>query len=168
MPHGNVINRLDRPSLPRRRLLCLLAAGSLLSLSVLPQSARTQEKEKKKKSDTPIEKPPINTSLLVVDAVTAPLNGPPGSKVILTLNIDCGTVENARKVDELMPRVYNAVIFELNRDPLGKDGRLYDNDIEALKRRLVYQINRNLQGPQVVGVYIRSLQEVPLRPPPRS
>ncbi|WP_341893913.1 hypothetical protein [Ferrovibrio terrae] len=164
MPRGNAINPLDRPSLPRRRLLGLLAAGSLL----LPVAAYAQEKEKKKKSDTPVEKPPINNPILVVDAVTAPIAGPPGSKVIMTLNVDCGSVENARKVDDLMPRVYNAIIIELNREPLGKDGRLFDQDIEQLKRRLVYQINRQLQGPQVVGVYVRSLQEVPLRPPPRS
>jgi flagellar basal body-associated protein FliL len=164
MPRGNAINPLDRPSLLRRRLLGLLAAGSLL----LPATAYAQEKEKKKKSDTPVEKPPINNPVLVVDAVTAPIAGPPGSKVIMTLNIDCGSVENARKVDDLMPRVYNAIIIELNREPLGKDGRLFDQDIEQLKRRLVYQINRQLQGPQVVGVYVRSLQEVPLRPPPRS
>ena len=162
MPRGNAINHIDR-----RRLLTLLAAGSLLPATAFAS-------EKKKKSDTPIEKPPVNNPVLVVDAVTAPLAGPPGSKVILTLNIDCGNVENARKVDDLMPRVYNAVILELNREPLGKDGRIYDNDIEGLKRRLVYQINRQLGGPNappsqtplVVGVYVRSLQEVPLRPPP--
>jgi len=163
MPRGNAINHLDR-----RSLLCglgiLLAAPAAMASDAPPPD---KEKEKKKKSDA-VEKPPVNTPLLVVDAVTAPLNGPPGSKVILTLNVDCGSVENARKVDDLMPRVYSAVIIELNREPLGKDGRLYDQDIEQLKRRLVYQINRNLQGPQVVGVYIRSLQEVPLRPPPRS
>lgn len=166
MPRGNAINHIDR-----RRLLTLLAAGSLLPASVL-----ANDKEKKKKSDTPIEKPPVNSPVLVVDAVTAPVSGPPGSKVILTLNVDCGNVENARKVDDLMPRVYNAVILELNREPLGKDGRLQDSDIEGLKRRLVYQINRQLGGPNappsatplVVGVYVRSLQEVPLRPPPRS
>jgi flagellar basal body-associated protein FliL len=164
MPRGNAINPSDRPGPFRRRLLLGLLAFGLLAAP----AALGQEKEKKKKSDTPVEKPPINSPLLVVDAVTAPLVGPPGSKVILTLTVDCGSVENARVVDNLMPRVYNAVIIELNREPLGKDGRLYDNDIEQLKRRLVYQINRNLQGPQVVGVYIRSLQEVPLRPPPRS
>lgn len=158
MPRGNAINHIER-----RRLLILLAASLLL-----PVAAYAQDKEKKKKSDTPVEKPPINSPILVVDAVTAPIAGPPGSKVIMTLNIDCGSVENARKVDDLMPRVYNAVIIELNREPLGKDGRLFDQDIEQLKRRLVYQINRQLQGPQVVGVYVRSLQEVPLRPPPRS
>ena len=163
MPRGNVINHLDR-----RRLLSLLAAGALLPVVAPLASTWAQDKDKTKKSDTPVEKPPINSPLLMVDAVTAPIVGPPGSKVILTLNVDCGTVENARKVDELMPRVYNAIILELNREPLGKDGRIYDTDIEPLKRRLVYQINRALQGPQVVGVYIRSLQEVPLRPPPRS
>lgn len=156
MRRGNAINHLDR-----RHLLAGL--GVLLAA---PGAFASDEKEKKKKSDAPPEKPPINTPLLMVDAVTAPLDGPPGSKVIMTLNVDCGTVENARKVDELMPRVYSAVIIELNREPLGKGGRLYDQDIEQLKRRLVYQINRNLQGPQVVGIYIRSLQEVPLRNPP--
>ncbi len=155
MRRGNVINHLDR-----RRLLLTLAACTLL-----PLQSRAQEKKEKKKSDTPIEKPPINSPLLVVDAVTAPISGPPGSKVIMTLTVDCGSVENARKVDDLMPRVYNAVILELNREPLGRDGRIYDNDIEGMKRRLVYQINRALQGPQVVGVYVRSMQEVPLRAP---
>ncbi len=155
MRRGNVINQLDR-----RRLLLTLAAGALL-----PVRSWAQEKKEKKKSDTPVEKPPINSPLLVVDAVTAPISGPPGSKVIMTLTVDCGTIENARKVDDLMPRVYNAVILELNREPLGRDGRIYDNDIEGMKRRLVYQINRALQGPQVVGVYVRSMQEVPLRAP---
>lgn len=155
MRRGNAINHIDR-----RRLLLTLAAGSLL-----PVNAWAQDKKEKKKSDTPVEKPPINTPLLVVDAVTAPISGPPGSKVIMTLTVDCGNIETARKVDDLMPRVYNAVILELNREPLGRDGRIYDNDIEGLKRRLVYQINRSLQGPQVVGVYIRSMQEVPLRAP---
>lgn len=155
MRRGNAINHLSR-----RRLLLALAVGSLL-----PADLWAQEKKEKKKSDTPVEKPLVNTPLLVVDAVTAPISGPPGSKVILTLTVDCGDVETARKVDDLMPRVYNAVILELNREPLGRDGRIYDNDIEGLKRRLVYQINRALQGPQVVGVYIRSMQEVPLRGP---
>lgn len=155
MRRGNAINHIDR-----RRLLLALAVGSLL-----PADLWAQDKKEKKKSDTPVEKPPVNTPLLVVDAVTAPISGPPGSKVILTLTVDCGDVETARKVDDLMPRVYNAVILELNREPLGRDGRIYDNDIEGLKRRLVYQINRALQGPQVVGVYIRSMQEVPLRGP---
>lgn len=155
MRRGNAINHLDR-----RRLLLALAVGGLL-----PVAVRAQEKKEKKKSDTPVEKPLVNTPLLVVDAVTAPISGPPGSKVIMTLTVDCGDVETARKVDDLMPRVYNAVILELNREPLGRDGRIYDSDIEGLKRRLVYQINRALQGPQVVGVYIRSMQEVPLRGP---
>jgi hypothetical protein len=159
MRRGNAINHLDR-----RRLLLTLAVGSLLP-ALLPSAAWAQEKKEKKKSDTPAERPPVNSPLLVVDAVTAPISGPPGSKVIMTLTVDCGTVETARKVDDLMPRVYNAVILELNREPLGKDGRIYDNDIEGLKRRLVYQINRALQGPQVVGVYVRSMQEVPLRTP---
>jgi hypothetical protein len=155
MRRGSAINLLDR----RRLLAGLLALGALL-----PGHAHAQEKEKKKKGgDTPVEKPLVNTPTLVVDAVTAPIAGPPGSKVIMTLTVDCGTVENARLVDNLMPRVYNAVIIELNREPLGKNGRIYDSDLEGLKRRLVYQINRALQGPQVVGVYIRSLQEVPLR-----
>ena len=155
MRRANAINRLDR-----RRLLLTLAVGSLL-----PAGAWAQEKKEKKKSDTPVEKPPVNSPLLVVDAVTAPISGPVGSKVIMTLTVDCGSIDTARKVDDLMPRVYNAVILELNREPLGRDGRIYDHDIEGLKRRLVYQINRALQGPQVVGVYIRSMQEVPLRGP---
>lgn len=136
-------------------MLCLLAA--------LPAMAA----EEKKRSDAPPpEKPLVNTSVLVVDAVTAPVSGPPGSRVIMTLNIDCGDVENARQVDALMPRVYNAAIMELNREPLGKDGRVNDSDLEHLKRRLVFHINRALQGPQVVGVYIRSLQDVPIIKPP--
>ncbi|MEK9970613.1 MAG: hypothetical protein VW600_15845 [Ferrovibrio sp.] len=156
------MNRQDR----RRLLLGLAALAVLRPAAAL--AADDEKKEKKKKSDTPVEKPPINTPTLIVDAVTAPIAGPPGSKVIMTLTVDCGSVENARLVDNLMPRVYNAVIIELNREPLGKDGRIYDADIEGLKRRLVYQINRALQGPQVVGVYIRSLQEVPLRGNARS
>lgn len=163
MPRGNATKPLAGASLSRRALL-LGALGGLCLIA--PPVARAQEKEKKKKSDTPIDKPQVNTPVLMVDAVTAPVAGPPGSQLIMTLSIDCGTVENARAIDPLMPRVYNAVIMELNREPLGKDGRVHDNDLEGLKRRLVFQINRALQGPQVVGVYIRSLQEVPLRKPP--
>lgn len=161
MPRGNAIKPLAGAPIGRRALL-----GALGALCLIAPMARAQEREKKKKSDTPIDKPLVNTPVLMVDAVTAPVAGPPGSQVIMTLSIDCGTVENARAVDPLMPRVYNAVIMELNREPLGKDGRVHDNDLEGLKRRLVFQINRALQGPQVVGVYIRSLQEVPLRKPP--
>lgn len=157
MRRGNGLNHLSR-----RALLGGLTAALILPLA---DPARAQEK-KKKESDKPVEKPIVNTSVLVVDAVTAPVNGPPGSRVIMTLNIDCGTIENARKVDDLMPRVYNATIMELNREPLGKDGRIYDKDLDGLKRRLVYQINRALAGPEVVGVYIRSLQDVPVIKPP--
>lgn len=159
MPHGNATN-----SYHRRQLLLVL--GLLLPAGLVAPAVLAQEKEKKKKSDTPIEKPPVNNPVLIIDAVTAPVAGPPGSQIIMTLSVDCGDVETARKVDAVMPRVYNAVIMELNREPLGKDGRVHDNDLEGLKRRLVHQINRSLQGPQVVGVYIRSLQEVPLRKPP--
>lgn len=162
MPRGNALNHILDRTLSRRWLLAGL--GGLLLIPVMPVLA--QEKEKKKKSDTPVEKPIVNTSVLVVEAVTAPVVGPPGSRIIMTLSIDCGTVENARKVDDLMPRVYNAVIMELNREPLGRDGRVYDRDLDGLKRRLVHQINRSLQGPEVVGVYIRSLQDVPVLKPP--
>lgn len=149
----------------RRRFLATAAAA----LTLLPAAALAQQKEKKKKSDTPIEKPLLNTPLIQVDAVTAPIAGPPGSKVIMTLTVDCGSIENARKVDDQLPRLYNAVIIELNREPLGREGRIFDADLEGLKRRLVFQINRALQGGvQVAGVYVRSLQEVPLRPPPRG
>jgi len=162
MRRANALNHISR-----RALL-----GALTAALLLPVIARAQEKkpdDKKKKSDTPVEKPLVNTPVLIVDAVTAPVNGPTGSRVIMTLNIDCGDVENARKVDNLFPRVYNAVIMELNREPLGKDGRVYDKDLEVLKRRLVFAINRSLQGPEVVGVYVRSLQDVPvLKPPSRS
>jgi hypothetical protein len=147
----------------RRRLLAGIGAGLLSVALACPAMA---QKEKKKKSDSPIEKPLANTPVLVVEAVTAPVVGPPGSRIIMTLNIDCGTVENARLVDDLMPRVYNAVIMEMNREPLGRDGRVYDRDLDGLTRRLVHQINRALQGPQVVGVYIRSLQDVPVLKPP--
>ncbi|WP_374304094.1 hypothetical protein [Ferrovibrio sp.] len=162
MPRGNATKPPIARPFGRRALLAALAGLCLIA----SPAGWAQEKEKKKKSDSPIEKPLVNTPLLMVDAVTAPVAGPPGSQVIMTLSIDCGDVENARKIDALMPRVYNAVIMELNREPLGKDGRVHDNDLEGLKRRLVFQINRSLQGPQVVGVYIRSLQEVPLRKPP--
>lgn len=111
----------------------------------------------------PEDRPPINTPLLLIEAVTAPVAGPPDGTVIMTLTVDCGTVENARLIDTMIPRVYNATIIELNREPLGSGGRISDQDLEGLKRRLLFQINRALKGPQVVGVYIRSLQEVPRR-----
>lgn len=157
MRRANALNHVSR-----RVLLGGLTAALLLPAGL----ARAQDDKKKKKSDTPVEKPLVNTPILVVDAVTAPVSGPSGSRVIMTLNIDCGNVETARKVDDLFPRVYNAVIMELNREPLGKDGRVYDKDLEVLKRRLVFAINRALQGPEVVGVYVRSLQDVPVIKPP--
>lgn len=135
-------------------------AGGLAALACAATPAAAQD-DKKKKSDVPPERPPINTPILVVDAVTAPVSGPSGSMVVLTLNLDCTTVENARVIDNLMPRVYNAVIMELNREPLGRNGRIFEQDLEGLKQRLLHQINRALQGPKVAGVYIRSLQEVP-------
>lgn len=152
-------NAPDR--ITRRRLLALTGA-----VMAIPLSARAQEKKPEKKSETPIERPPVNAPVLIIDAVTAPIAGPngvPSGTVIMTLSVDCGSVENARVVDAMIPRVYNAVIMELNREPLGKGGRLNDQDLEGVKQRLLYQINRALQGPQVVGVYIRSLQEVPRR-----
>lgn len=141
----------------------LIAGGAAWLVLACAPAAFGQDEKKKKKSDTPVEKPPVNNPLLMIDAVTAPVAGTPPAQVILTLTVDCGTVENAQKVDNLMPRVYNAVIIELNREPLGRDGRLSDQDIEGLKRRLVFQINRALRGPEIKGVYIRSLQEVPRR-----
>lgn len=144
-----------------RRLLILCIAG--LAMTAKPALA-AEEKEKKKKkpsSERMPEKPLVNNPVLTVEAVTAPVAGPKLGTVIMTLNIDCGTVENARAVDALMPRVYNAVIFELNREPWGHDGRIYERDLDLIKQRLLFQINRALQGPKVEGVYIRSLQEVP-------
>lgn len=162
MRRANALNHIDR-----RALLAGLTAGLLLPLSAFAASGKKEEKKKKEGAEEKLpEKPLVNTSILVVDAVTAPVNGPTGSRVIMTLNIDCGNVENARKVDALMPRVYNAVIMELNREPLGANGRVYDKDLEGLKRRLVFQVNRSLQGPEVVGIYIRSLQDVPIIKPP--
>lgn len=149
-------------NLTRRRLLATGAAVLLCGAT----PALAQEKKKKSESPSPIERPPVNTPVLVIDAVTAPVAPPPGGApgtVIMTLSIDCGSVENARVVDAMIPRVYNAIILELNREPLGKGGRVNDQDLAGVKQRLVHQINRSLQGPQVVGVYIRSLQEVPRR-----
>ncbi|HEX6959190.1 MAG TPA: hypothetical protein VF194_14505 [Ferrovibrio sp.] len=144
-----------------RRHLILGIAG--LAMAARPALAAEEQKKKKKKSSSEEmpEKPPVNSPILMVEAVTAPVAGNPPGTVIMTLNIDCGTVENARAIDALMPRVYNAVIFELNREPWGRDGRIYDRDLELIKQRLLFQINRALQGPKIEGVYIRSLQEVP-------
>lgn len=150
----------NAPDRITRRLLPALMTAMLLAV---PAIAPAQEE---KKPESPIERPPISTPVLVIDAVTAPVAGPngtPGGTVIMTLSVDCGTVENARAVDAMIPRVYNAVIMELNREPLGRGGRVNEQDLAGVKQRLLYQINRALQGPQVVGVYIRSLQEVPRR-----
>lgn len=151
--------------LPRRRLLALLAGGVLLPAALAAPARAAGGGDKKEKKERPPgvpDKPPVNSPQLVVEAVTAPVA--PSSTVIMTLTVDCGTVENARAVDNYMPRVYNAVIMELNREPLGKDGRLSDVDLDRLKRRLLFQINRALKdGPQISGVYVRSLQEVPRR-----
>ena len=147
----------------RRRLL--LAAGGAMLLTGA-SSSFAQDKKKKSESPTPIERPPINNPVLIIDAVTAPVAPPAGGTpgtVIMTLSVDCGSVENARVVDAMIPRVYNAIILELNREPMGRNGRVNDQDLAGVKQRLLYQINRALQGPQVVGVYIRSLQEVPRR-----
>lgn len=125
-----------------------------------------QDKKKKSESTSPIERPPVNNPVLIIDAVTAPVAPPAGGTpgtIIMTLSIDCGSVENARVVDAMIPRVYNAIILELNREPMGSNGRVNDQDLSRVKQRLLHQVNRALQGPQVVGVYIRSLQEVPRR-----
>lgn len=156
MRRANAHNRMTS----RRWLLAALAAALMT-----PEPARAQ-KEKKKKSDTPVERPPVNNPVLIIDAVTAPVAPPPGGTpgtIIMTLSVDCGSVENARVVDAMIPRVYNAIIMELNREPMGSNGRVNDQDLSRVKQRLLHQINRALQGPQVVGVYIRSLQEVPRR-----
>lgn len=145
-----------------RRQLLIIGCAALAAPPVFAQ----EKKKKKSEAPSPIERPPINNPVLLIDAVTAPVAPPPGSTpgtVIMTLSVDCGSVENARVIDAMIPRVYNAVIMELNREPIGKDGRINDQDLAGVKQRLLYQINRALQGPQVVGVYIRSLQEVPRR-----
>lgn len=155
MPHGNA----PEPCLNRRHLLLALL------LAALPLHARAQEK-KKADPNKPVERPPVLNPLLTVEAVTAPVApvaGKPPGTIIMTFTLDCGTTENAQAVDNMMPRVYNAVILELNREPLGQNGRFTDQDLEAMKRRLLYQINRALRGPTVNAVLIRSLQEVPRR-----
>ncbi len=155
MPHGNA------HSLRFSRRACL--TGALL-LAAAP--ALAQEGGGKKKGgdpNKPVERPPVNTPLLLIEAVTAPVAGPPDRTVIMTFTVDCGSVEMAQQVDPMIARVYNAVILELNREPLGRNGQVNDADLEAMKRRLVFQINRALKGPTVAGIYIRSLQEVPRR-----
>jgi len=153
MPHVNA----HSPALTRRA--CLAA-----TLLLLPMPALAQEGGKKKGGgdpNKPVERPPVNSPLLLIEAVTAPVAGPPARTMIMTFTIDCGSVEMAQQVDPMIARVYNAVILELNREPLGQNGQVHDTDLDALKRRLLFQINRALKGPTVAGIYIRSLQEVP-------
>jgi len=142
----------------------LSAGGAMLLFGVSPSFA--QDRKKKSEAPSPLERPPVSNPVLIIDAVTAPVAPPAGGApgtVIMTLSLDCGSIENARAIDALIPRVYNAIILELNREPLGRNGRVNDQDLAGVKQRLLHQINRALQGPQVVGVYIRSLQEVPRR-----
>ncbi len=138
-----------------------------LAASCLGLPATAQDKKKGGDPNKPPERPPVLGPLLTVEAVTAPVaairEGGPLGLIIMTFTLDCGTIENAQAVDNMMPRVYNAVILELNREPLGQSGRISDGDLEGMKRRLLYQINRALRGPQVKAVLIRSLQEVPRR-----
>lgn len=173
MRHANA-----RDLLRRRQLLALLGL-TLLGMAPMPALAaehgaeaeggaakgggeKPEKKKKKQGEGEQVPEPPINSPQLIVEAVTAPVL--PSGTVIMTLTVDCSTVENARAVNAMMPRVYNAVIMELNREPLGANGRVTDRDLEPLKKRLLVRINRALQGgPQISGVYVRSLQEVPSR-----
>lgn len=142
----------------------LLAAGLGFALTAIAAPGQAADDKKKKKDDPntgqPL-RPPINSPLLQVEAVTMPVAGPPERTMILTFTLECKDVETARKVDEMHPRFYNAVILELNREPIGANGRVTDRDLESLKRRLLFQINRALKGPTIEAVYIRSMQEVP-------
>ncbi len=157
MRHGNAPDPTF--GLSRRHLLAALAV-----LWLAPGFALAAD-DKKKKGDPnkPAERPPVNSPLLTIEAVTAPVAGNPPGTVIMTFTLDCGSVENAQQVDNLLPRAYNAVILELNREPLGRDGRITDQDLDGMKRRLLYQVNRALKGPEVKAVLIRSFQEVPRR-----
>jgi hypothetical protein len=157
MRHGNAPDPSLRPR--RRHLLAALAVVLLLP----GISLAADDKKKKGDPNKILERPPVNSPLLTIEAVTAPVSGNPPGTIIMTFTLDCGTVENAQQVDNLLPRAYNAVILELNREPLGRDGRVTDQDLEGMKRRLLYQVNRALRGPEIKAVLIRSLQEVPRR-----
>jgi|GEM_PF-1822546 len=161
MRHGNAP---DQPLL-RRRLLGALGSLLLLpGLGLIPRLAwAADKKERKVDPNKPVEKPLVNTTLLVIEAVTAPVAGTPLGMVIMTFTLDCGTIENAQQVFDLLPRAYNAMILELNREPLGNNGRISEQDIDAMKRRLLFQVNKALRGPTVNAVLVRSLQEVPRR-----
>lgn len=172
MPHANAREPFSRRLLLTALLVTLLptlparaaehGGGEGEGAAAKGGGEKPEKKKKKQGEGEPIPEPPINSPQLVVEAVTAPVL--PSGTVIMTLTVDCGTVENARAVNAMMPRVYNAVIMELNREPLGNNGRVTDRDLEPLKKRLLVRINRALQGgPQVSGVYVRSLQEVPGR-----
>src|SRR3546814_10694680 len=80
---------------------------------------------------TTLFRSPINSPQLIVEAVTAPVL--PSGTIIMTLTVDCGTVENARAVNAMMPRVYNAVIMELNREPLGRSEE-HTSELQSLMR----------------------------------
>src|SRR3546814_3207983 len=64
---------------------------------------KPEKKRKKQGEGEPIPEPPINSPQLIVEAVTAPVL--PSGTIIMTLTVDCGTVENARAVNAMMPRV---------------------------------------------------------------
>lgn len=173
MRHANARDLLQRRQLLALLGLTLVGAAPLSALAAehgggegegaAAKGGEKPDKKKKKQGEgEAVPEPPINSPQLVVEAVTAPVL--PSGTVIMTLTVDCGTVENARAVNAMMPRVYNAVIMELNREPLGNNGRVTDRDLEPLKKRLLVRINRALQGgPQISGIYVRSLQEVPGR-----
>jgi len=161
MPHVNAPSPTPfSRHLSRRRLLL---AG--LAATLLPMPARAQDKKSKRNdpnSGQPL-RPPVNSRLLQVDAVTMPVAGPPERLMIMTFTLECKSIEVAQEVEALHPRFYNAVIVELNREPVGANGRVTDKDLEMLKRRLLFQINRALKGPVVDAIYVRSMQEVPRR-----
>src|SRR3546814_12858732 len=112
MRHANA-----RDLLRRRQVLALLG---LTLLGTAPLSAlaaeqgegegaaakggeKPEKKRKKQGEGEPIPEPPINSPQLIVEAVTAPVL--PSGTIIMTLTITCGTVENARAVNAIRPRV---------------------------------------------------------------
>ena len=129
----------------------------------MPISSKEPKEPKEEKKDKKDKEPPRERyqtgQYLAINGVTAPLAGPQNKQVAMNLMIDMGSQPVAVEAEEMMPKVLSVVIIELNKEPLGQNGRLGPDDLDNLKLRLLSSANRVLGG-RAKDVFIRNLQEV--------